>query len=155
MATLSVAAPPRRPAVLAVLWRVAAAAAVMLVVTLAGVGWLYLLRAAHLLGVGPRLSEALPLQRLAGSDSQPLARLVAAWLPAGLVAGVALRALGARRRVWRAMAAGLPCAVLLLLFGAAADAITETDPLGAHLAAQPQRLAIWLAVALVAVGAAL
>jgi hypothetical protein len=155
MATLSVTAPAGRPALLAVVWRVAAAAGVMVVVTLAGVGWLYLLRAGHLLGVGPRLGEALPLQRLAGSDAQPLGRVVAAWLPAGVVAGVALRALGVRRRAWRAVAAGLACALLLVVFGAAADAITETDPLGAHLGAQPGRLAIWLAAALVAVGAAL
>jgi hypothetical protein len=155
MATMSVAAPARQPAVLAVVWRVAAAVAVMLAVTLAGVGWLYLLRAAHLLGIGPRLREALPLQRLAGSDAQPLGRVLAAWLPAGMVAGVALRTLGIRWRSWRAVSAGLPCALLLLAFGAAADAITETDPLGAHLGAQFGRLAIWLAAALVALGAAL
>jgi len=152
---VSVAAPPGRRALLAVLWRVGAAAAAVLSVTLASVGWLYLLRAAHVLGVGPRVSEALPLQRLAGSDAQPLGRWLAAWLPAGVVAGVALRALGLRRRGLRAAAAGLPCAALLLAFGAAADAITETDPLAAHLGAQPQRLAIWLAAALVALGAAL
>jgi hypothetical protein len=155
MATLSVPAPARGPAVLGAVWRVAAAAGVMVAVTLAGVGWLYLLRAAPLLGVGPRLSEALPLQRLARSDAQPLGRIVVAWLPAGLAAGVALRALGVRRRARRAVAAGLPCALLLLVFGAAADAITETDPLGAHLGSQPGRLAIWLAAALVALGAAL
>jgi hypothetical protein len=155
MATVRVAAPPRRPAVLGTLWRVAAAAAAVLVITVAGVGWLYLLRAAHVLGIGPRVTEALPLQRLAGSDAQPLGRVLAAWLPAGMVAGVALRAIGVRRRAVRAVSAGLPCAVLLLVFGAAADAITETDPLGSHLAAQPHRLAIWLAAALVALGAAL
>jgi hypothetical protein len=155
MATLSVPAPARRPAVLAVAWRVAAAVGVMLVVTLAGVGWLYLLRAIDVLAVGPRVSEALPLQRLAGSDAQPLLRVVVAWLPAGVVAGVALRALGVRGRGWRAVAAGLPCALLLVAFGAAADAITETDPLGAHLGAQLGRVAIWLAAALVALGAAL
>jgi hypothetical protein len=44
--------------------------------------------------------------------------------------------------------------VLLVVFGAAADAITETDPVSAHLGAQPGRLAIWLAAALVALGAA-
>ena len=44
---------------------------------------------------------------------------------------------------------------VLVIFGAAADAITETDPLGAHLGAQFGRLVIWLAAALVAVGAAL
>jgi hypothetical protein len=155
MATVSVAAPPGRPAVLALVWRAAAAGGLMLVVTLAGVGWLYLLRAAHVLGVGPRLTEALPLQRLAGSDAQPLGRVVAAWLPAGVVAGVALRALGVRRRAWRSLAAWLPSAVLLVAFGAAADAITETDPLSAHVGAQPGRPAIWVAAALVAVGAAL
>jgi hypothetical protein len=155
MATMTVAAAPRRPAVLAVVWRVFAVLGIMLVVTLAGVGWLYLLRAAHLLTVGPRLHEALPLQRLAGSDAQPVGRVVAAWLPAGLVAGVALRALGVRWRALRAVAGGLPCAVFLLASGAVADAITETDPVSAHLAAQPARVAIWLAAALVALGAAL
>jgi hypothetical protein len=155
MATMTLDAPARRPAVLAVLWRIGAAAGVMVVVTLAGVGWLYLLRAAHLPGIGPHLREALPLQRHAGSDAQSLGRVLAAWLPAGVVAGVALRALGVRPRLLRAVTAGLPCAALLLLFGAAADAITETDPLGAHLGAQLGRLAIWLAAAFVALGAAL
>ena len=154
MATVSVAAPARRPAVLAVAWRVAAPRAAVLVVTLAGVGWLYLLRAAHLLGVGPRLREALPLQRLAGCG-RPAAR--GGCRRRGCPPACGRRgAAGARRPAagrcapWRR---GLPCAVLLIAFGAAADAITETDPLGAHLGAQPQRLAIWLAAALVALGA--
>jgi hypothetical protein len=129
------------------LWTVAA--------TLAGVGWLYLLRGASVLDLGPHLREALPLQRLAGQDGQPLARLVVAWLPAGVVAGAGLRALGVRRRWARAGLAALPCLVVLMFLGAAADAVTETEAIGMHVGAQPGRLAIWVAAALVALGAAL
>jgi hypothetical protein len=133
-------------AALGLTWTVAA--------TLAGVGWLYLLRGAGVLDLGPHVREALPLQRLAGQDAQPLGRLVVAWLPAGLVAGAGLRALGIRRRLARVALAAVPCLALLMLLGATADAITETEAITMHLGAQPGRLAIWVAAALLGLGAA-
>lgn len=126
-----------------------------LAVTLAATGWLYLLRGAGALDLGPHLREALPLQRLAGQDAQPLARMVVAWLPAGLVAGAGLRVLGIRRPWARIGLTLVPCAALLMLLGAAADAVTETEAIAPHLSAQPGRVAIWVAAALAALGAAL
>ena len=134
--------------------RPAAALLVALAVTAAGIGWLDLLRRGGALADGPRLFEALPLQRLAGSASQPLARVVAAWLPAGLAGGAALYFAGVRSRAVRSAARGALSLVPLLLAGAAADAVTETEPIRPHLAAQPHRAVIWLAAGLVAIGAA-
>jgi hypothetical protein len=138
-----------------VLGRVAAGCLWTLAVTVAGTGWLYLLRGAGLLDLGPHLREALPLQRLAGQDGQPLARLIVAWLPAGIVAGAGLRRLGIRRAWARCGLAFVPCLAVLMLVGAAADAITETEAISSHVGAQPGRLAIWVAAALTALGAAL
>lgn len=134
--------------------RPVAAAGVALGGTAAGIGWLYLLRHAGSLSEGPRIGEALPLQRLAGGDAQPLARLVVAWLPAGLISGVVLAAAGFRRRAGRATLMFATTLVLLLALGAAADAVTASESLQAHLTAQPQRVATWLAAALAALGAA-
>jgi len=118
-------------------------------ITVAGVGWLYLLRDMGALGAGPRVPDALPLQRLAHGDAQPLLRLVAAWLPAGALAGWLLRALTPVVR------AALACACVLaflLVAGAALDALTANEPVTRHLAAQPGRAATWIAAALVAIG---
>jgi hypothetical protein len=123
--------------------------------TAAGIGWLYLLRHAGTLDAGPGVREALPLQRLAGGAEQPLARLVVAWLPAGLAMGLLLRAAGYPRRAVRAALSFGTTLVLLLALGAAADAVTASESLQSHLAAQPHRAATWIAAALVAVGAAL
>jgi hypothetical protein len=135
--------------------RPGAALAVAVCGTAAGVGWLYLLRHASPLAAGPRLHEALPLQRLAGGATQPLARVVVAWLPAGLAAGLVLGAAGYRRRGVRAALMFGSTLVLLLALGAAADAVTASESLQSHVAAQPQRAATWLAAALVAIGSAL
>lgn len=132
----------------------AAVPAVTAVVVAVGFGWLYLLARSGLLDAGPRFADALALQRLAGGASQPLARVVATWLPAGLVAGWALAALGLRSRPARFAAAGAAGFALLALLGAAADAVTSSERLDAHLQQQPHRPAIWLAAALLAAGAA-
>jgi hypothetical protein len=137
------------------LGRTVAAVPVAVLVTAGGIGWLYLLRRAGALDAGPRFPEALPLQRLAGGAAQPLARLVAAWLPAGLVAGAALAAAGVARPPMRAAAMFAGTATLLLALGAAADAITASEELSRHVAAQPQRWATWAAAGLVALGAGL
>jgi hypothetical protein len=121
--------------------------------TLAGFGWLYLLYRRGALGAGPLVPEALPLQRLAGGAAQPLSRVLIAWLPVGVAAGVALRWAGLGRR--RAVAVVLVCLPLLLAMGAAADAVTASEPLARHVAPQLQRSALWMAVGLLAAGAAL
>jgi hypothetical protein len=132
----------------------AASLLVALAITAAGIGWLDLLRRNGALAGGPRLHEALPLQRLDGSAAQPLARIVAAWLPAGLVGGAALWAAGIRGRALRAGLLGVLCLLLLLAAGASSDAITASETLRGHVAAQPHRLAVWLATGLVVAGAA-
>jgi hypothetical protein len=131
-----------------------ALAATVIVVVLAGTGWLYLLRDSGALSGGPSLAEALPLQRLAGDAAQPLGRIVVAWLPAGLVAGVLLARAGFARRLPRAALVLAAAAALLMLLGGVSDAITESDPLTAFMGAQPGRAAIWTAAALLALGAA-
>lgn len=135
--------------------RPAAALLVGLAITAAGIGWLDLMRRNGMLPEGPHLREALPLQRLAGSASQPLARVVAAWLPAGIAGGAALYFAGIRSRAVRSAVLGGFTLVLLLFAGASSDAITASESLHAHVAAQPHRLAIWLAAGLVALGAAI
>lgn len=139
--------------VLSKVLRACVAAVALLVTVTAGVGWLYLLRHLGGLDAGPRLFDALPLQRLAGEGSQPVLRLVVAWLPAGLVAGVVLVALTGLRRPARAVAAGVVTWVALFLAGGISDAVTESDPLASHLGAQPHRAALWIAAGLVALGA--
>jgi len=79
---------------------------------LAGLGWLYVLRGLHWLGLGPRISDALPLLQLAAADGQPLMRLIVAWVLAGAVTGVALAEVAPSRRA--ALALVLALAVLLL-----------------------------------------
>lgn len=134
--------------------RVLGGVLVVVGVTLAGLGWLYLLRGVDALRAGPPLQEALALQRLAGQATQPLARVAVAWLPAGMAGGGALYALGLRSRPLRLVVVFAGCALLLLWLGAEADAITASDPLSQHLAAQPQRVATWVAAGLAALGAA-
>ena len=124
------------------------------VATAAGVGWLYVLRHAGALDTGPRIGEALPLQRLARGADQPLARLVVAWLLTGVAAGFVLRAVVGWRRGTRAAVVFACCAVILLAAGAAADAITANETVRSHLAEQPDRAATWLAAGLMALGAA-
>jgi hypothetical protein len=132
--------------------RAAAAGLVVVAVTAAALGWLDLLRRAGVLPAGPRLREALALQRLAGGAGQPLARFAAAWVPAGVAGGALLAVAGMRRRLPRAALLFVGCAALLLVLDAAADAITASDPLGTYASAEPGRASIWAAAALAGLG---
>ena len=130
-----------------------AAGLVVVAVTAAALGWLDVLRRAGALhGSGPKLREALALQRLAGGAAQPLGRFALAWLPAGSAGGALLALAGMRRRIPRGALLFGGCAALLLALDAAADAITASEPLSSHLAAQPGRLSIWAAAALAGLG---
>ena len=130
--------------------RALAATAVLIVAIGAALGWLYLIRANHALAAGPSLREALPLQRLAGQDRQPLLRVLVAWVPAGLLAAAGLAALTRMGRGARAAVAGLVCFALLFALGAESDVVTASDPLGPHVAPQLERPATWLAAAIFA-----
>jgi hypothetical protein len=121
----------------------------------AGVGWLYTVRAAGLFGVGPPMRGALPLQQLAGGDGQPLGRLLAAWLPAGALAGAALARTTALSRAPRALAIGAVTELLLVAAGAASDATTASQSALGHLGPQLGRAGTWAAVGLMIIGSLL
>jgi hypothetical protein len=121
----------------------------------AGVGVLYLVRREGLLAIGPDIRGALPLQQLAGGEAQPLLRMLLAWVPAGLVAGIGLALLTRLGQLARAAVLSALAATILLLAGAAADAIAISDPLGPHLLPQLTRAGWWMSVALFAIGSLL
>ena len=142
----------------AVACHTARAAGVLLVViaaVAAGIGWLYALRHVHELRMGPKLTDALPLQRLAGGASQPLGRMVVAWLPAGIAAGIGIGLMSHLRRPGRALAVFISALVLVVVAAAASDALTHNEPVRRHLHEQPHRAAAWLAAGLMALGAVL
>jgi hypothetical protein len=111
------------------------------------------LRKAGVLGFGPRVSGALPLDQLAGADRQPLARLLAAWLPTGWLAGRALAAATGLGRPARAIGVGLVAFALLFVAGAISDAATISDSVGSHVSAQFGRTGTWVAAGLMLLGA--
>jgi hypothetical protein len=133
--------------------RGAAVVAVVLATVAGGIGWLYALRHAGVLKAGPRLADALPLQRLAGGADQPLARVVAAWLPAGLVGGLGVALVSRLRRPVRGLAVFALALALVLAVAAASDSVTHSEPIRRHLHEQPHRAATWLAAGLMALGA--
>jgi hypothetical protein len=126
----------------------------LVLAVVAGVGWLYELRTWRVLGLGPAVPGALPLQQLAGDDAQPLLRVVVAWVPAGALAGWALAGT-LRARPTRALATALAGWALLILAGAVSDAAAISDPVLTHLAPQLHRPGTWVAVALLLTGALL
>ena len=133
--------------------RAALVALTVVAAVAAGMGWLYLIRSAAALDAGPHVREALPLQRLARDDAQSLLRLLVAWLPAGLAAGLAIRALWPSRRVTRAAAVGVVAFGVLGLTGAVSDAVTLNEALGGQVVPAFGRAAAWLPALLVALGA--
>jgi hypothetical protein len=134
------------------LLRAVAVVVVMLAAVAGGVGWLYALRHLHVLKVGPRLSDALPLQRLAGGAAQPLGRVIGAWLPTGVAAGFALALVARLNRPVRAAVAFVLGLVFAVAIAAGSDALTHNEPLRRHLHEQPHRVAIWVAAGLIALG---
>ena len=126
---------------------------VVLVAVGGGIGWLYALRHTHVLKIGPTLTDALPLQRLAGGAAQPLARVIVAWLPAGLVAGVGISLVSRLRRPGRGVAVFALALAFVIAAAAASDSLTHNEPIRDHLHQQPHRAATWLAAGLMALGA--
>ena len=125
---------------------------VMLAAVAGGIGWLYGLRHLHVLKIGPRLTDALPLQRLAGGAAQPLGRVIGAWLPTGIAAGFALAMVARLQRLVRAAVAFVLALVFAVAIAAGSDALTHNEPLRRHLHEQPHRVAIWVAAGLIALG---
>ena len=57
----------------------------------AGIGWLDALRRSRACAAGPRITgRAAAATGSPASDAQPLLRVLAAWVPAGLACGAAL-----------------------------------------------------------------
>ena len=131
---------------------VALALCVVVVAVVAGVGLLYQLRGVGLLDVGPRVPGALPLERLAGGATQPLGRIALAWVPVGVVAGLALRTAGCRSRAARAATVAIVAAALLIVAGGVSDAVTSSTPLGGHLSPQLSLAGTWVAAGLMTAG---
>lgn len=132
--------------------RAGAVVLVLIGAVLAGVGWLYVLRGLGWFTAGPDVPDALPLLQLAGSDAQPLARVLVAWLTTGAVAGVAIRWIP---RMWRATIAGATGAVLLFVFSQASYAVARNDRLSDVLFSRRPGLGPWLEALLLAAGCAL
>jgi hypothetical protein len=133
--------------------RVVACPLVVLVAVAAGTGWLYLMRSWHVLGIGPGVHGSLELERLAAGDAQPLLRLAAAWVPAGIAAGLVLRTLVPVRGAVLALGAGAFALVLVMTLGAVSNAVENSETVGRHIAAQPGRAGPWVAAGLVVIGA--
>jgi hypothetical protein len=130
--------------------RIAVSPLVLLITVAAGAGWLELLRRSGAFAAGPRISGALPLDRLAGHDGQPLVRVLAAWAPAGLACGAALYALTGWSRPARGLFVGIGSFAIVFATSAFADAVTASDPLGSHVSAQWHHEATWLVPLLLA-----
>ena len=120
-----------------------------------GIGWLYLVRHMALLGFGPRLGGALPLQQLAGEASQPLARMAVAWVPTGAAAGLVLAVLTRARVGPRLLGLAAISFITLYLTTAASDAVAQNERFSAHLGAPLQRDGLWAAVLLTLIGSLL
>jgi hypothetical protein len=130
--------------------RIAVTPLVILLTVAAGAGWLELLRRSGAFAAGPRITGALPLDRLARHDAQPLLRVLAAWVPAGLAAGAALLALTGWSRPARGLLVGLGSFAVVFVVGGLSQAVTASDPLGSHFAQQWQLEATWLVPAILA-----
>lgn len=89
---------------------------------LCGFGWLYFLRGIGWFAAGPKVGDALPLLQLAGFDLQPLARVIVAWLAAGMIAGLLTWRL---EPVRRAIAFALLGALILFVASQAAYALAR------------------------------
>ena len=146
----------RPPVGLAVLGRTTATSAgatvTVVIGALVGVGLLYSLRQLHWLTMGPSVPDALPLLQLAGFAGQPLVRVLAAWVPAGIVLGLALIRFPAARRALLILVFG---AVLLLLASDASYALARNLRFGDVLLNRQPGLGPWVECLLLAAGGAL
>ncbi|HET9719837.1 MAG TPA: alpha/beta hydrolase-fold protein [Solirubrobacteraceae bacterium] len=121
-------------------------------VGLLAVGLLYSLRQRQLLAVGPPVPDALPLLQLAGFSAQPLGRLLAASLLAGIAGGALLAGM---TRLRRGVTVGLTATALLLITSDASFALAHNLRFGPILLSRAPGLGSWLEGLLVAAGAIL
>jgi D-alanyl-D-alanine carboxypeptidase len=123
----------------------------VLVGAVAALGLLYELRQLRLFMVGPRVSDALPLLQLAGFDGQPLARVIASAVLAGLVLGLALIRLPRRPRV---VIVGVLALALMVIGSDASYAVARNLRLDQVLLHRTPGLGPWLQALLLAAGSA-
>jgi CubicO group peptidase (beta-lactamase class C family)/enterochelin esterase-like enzyme len=128
------------------------AVAALVLCALAALGLLYQLRQLRVLALGPRVADALPLLQLAGFDAQPLARVLAAMLAAGVVLGLALIRLDRRRRV---VLVGVFALLVMLIGSDASYALARNLRLGEVLLNRAPGLGPWLEALALAAGSAL
>jgi hypothetical protein len=83
-----------------------------------------------------------------------LLRLAAAWIPAGTLAGLALRRAGVGV-LPRVVVTGVLATLVLMAAGAVSDAATVSGAVGTHVTGQFSREGTWVAAALMTLGAAL
>ena len=145
--------PGRRGARRALRLVVAVPAALAVVVGATGI--VYLEREAHLLGLGPAVRGALPLQQLAGGEAQPLLRVAAAFGAVGLAAALILRRLGRASRAASISVPALGALVALWAVGAESDVVASTRRFVPQLGVWAGRPGVWAGAACVALGAAL
>jgi hypothetical protein len=134
--------------------RAAALVLAVILVTSIATGWLYWARGTVTGWPGPRVTDALPLDELAGHDSVPLIVYVAAFGLAGVALGLIARTLRFGR-----LAAGLVLAAgtgtWLFLADAVSLFIVRQVPSGQAAGGAAGLQAVSLAAALAGVGGAL
>jgi enterochelin esterase-like enzyme len=130
----------------------AGATVAVVIGTLSGVGLLYSLRQLHWLTAGPSIPDALPLLQLAGFAGQPAARVIVAWIPAGVVLGLALIRFPAPRRTLLILMFG---AVLLLFASDASYALARNLRFETVLLNREPGLGPWVECLLLAAGGVL
>jgi hypothetical protein len=116
---------------------------------LGGLGWLYFLRGLHWFSAGPQVPDALPLLQLAGTDRQPLLRVVIAWLLAGVLTGLVLARLPRIRRV---IVVALLALIVLLVASQASHALTRNIRFGSTLFSRVPASGPWLEAVLFTAG---
>jgi enterochelin esterase-like enzyme len=124
----------------------------LLLCTLTGLGLLYAQRGLQWFAIGPPIPDSLPLLQLAGFDGQPVARVILAWLAAGVIIGFALIRLGPLQR---SVLVGLLGVLILLLASDASYALARNVRLEGVLLDRAPGLGPWLEGVLLAVGSAL
>ncbi len=127
-------------------------AAALIVGSVTAIGLLYELRQLRLLAIGPGVPDALPLLQLAGFAAQPLARVTAATLIAGLVLGLALVRVDRRRRL---VLVGVFAQLVMLLGSDASYALARNLRFDEVLLHRSPGLGPWLEAVLLTAGSSL
>jgi len=133
-------------------WRGLAGVLLLPVCLLAGIGLLYVLRGIGWFALGPHIRDSLPLLQLARFDGQPVARVAAAWVPIGVVFGLALPRV---RPLSLALGSALFAALLLVAASNASFALADNLRLTAVLWHRLPPPGPWLEALLFAAGAVL